>query len=180
MKTSSKVLMILSGILMIVTGIISLCNPSIILVSMAWIIGILTLISGIMTLTYYFYGAKGNIGAGGVLFFGITDVILGIMFLGNSILVASVLPFVFAMWITFSGIEKFIHSFDLKKLGFQSWWLVMILGIACTVLGISTIIEPVVGAVTIGILVGTGFILHGITYLAMVIGINKIEKDLHL
>lgn len=178
MKARSKVYLIISGILMILTGIIALASPSATLVSLAWIIGINTLVSGIMTLCLYFEEAHGEIGAGSILFDSIANILLGLMFLCNSLLVASVLPFIFAMWALFIGVQMIVHCTDWKKVGIRQWWLELILGIILAALGILCCMKPVVGAVTISVFVGIGFIAHGIMDFYLLHEMNKVGKKL--
>lgn len=178
MKTRSKVYLILSGILMILTGLIALASPSATLVSLAWIIGVNTLVSGVMTLCFYFDEGRGQIGAGSILFDAIANIILGVMFLGNDLLVASVLPFVFAMWAVFIGVQMVVHCTDWKKVGVSQWWLELILGTLLAVLGVLCCTKPVVGAVTISIFVGIGFIAHGIADFYILHEMNKVGRKL--
>ncbi|MGN0180432.1 MAG: HdeD family acid-resistance protein [Monoglobaceae bacterium] len=175
MNRQAKVLMIISGVLMVLTGVILLCNPRATLVSLAWLIGVFALISGIAAVIFYFTSVKGMIGSGAILFDGIADIILGLLFLNNGFIVAKVLIFIFGLWLAVSGIEKIIHSVDMKKLYFQYWWTELLLGILCSILGICSIITPMTGAIAISILIGIGLILHGITYFAVMWGINNIK-----
>lgn len=178
MKTRSKIYLIISGILMILTGIITLMNPSATLVSLAFVIGMNTLISGIMTLCFYFDEARGEIGAGSVLFDGIANIMLGLMFLGNNLFVASILPYVFAMWAIFIGIQMMIHCTDFRKIGVSEWWVELILGILVTLLGILTCMKPLVGAITISVFVGIGFIVHGAIDFYIVYEMKKVGNKL--
>lgn len=180
MKTRSKAYLIISGILMILTGIIALASPSATLVSLAWIIGINTLVSGVMTLCFYFDEGRGQIGAGSILFDAIADIILGVMFLGNNLLVASVLPFAFAMWAIFIGVQMIVHCTDWKAVGVKQWWLELVLGILLAALGFLCCVKPVVGAVTISVFVGIGFIAHGIVDFYILHEMNKVGKKLKM
>ena len=162
MQTWQKFFIALSGILMIVVGIIALVNPAATLVSLAVIIGVFTLISGITTIIYYFSGAKAMYGSGWILFEGLLSLLLGILFLCNEILVADVLPIVFAMWVLFSGITKIISASDIKKFGAKHWWVVLISGIVSTLVGICALVAPIVGVIAITVFVGIGFIMDGI------------------
>lgn len=178
MKTSSKIILILSGLLMIATGIVALCSPTTTLVSLALVIGIDTLISGIMTLFFYFDEARGKVGAGTILFDAIANIIFGILFLSNSILVASILPFLFSMWAVFIGIQMIIHCTDWRKIGVKHWWIELIYGILFLALGILSCIQPIFAAVTISIFVGIAFIFHGFADFYIVFETNKIENRL--
>ena len=178
MKTSSKVCMVLSAVLMIITGIVALFNPGATLVSLAWLIGVLTLVSGIATLAFYFSEAKGRLGAGTVLFLGISDVILGIIFLNHSFMMAQILVFFVGLWLTIFGVERFLRSFDLKKIGYGNWWISLLLGIALTVLGVLNMMTPMAGDVLVSLVVGLGFILHGAAIFALLHALKEADRSI--
>lgn len=176
MKTYSKLCIILSGLLMVVVGIIALCNPEATLASLSWVIGLMIVISGMSSLVFYFSAAKGFPGAGTVLFSGILDIVLGVIFLNNSYIMSKVLAFIAGLWLAAFGIEKIVRSFDLKKFYYSDWWITLIIGIAMTVLGFLSMIAPMAGAIMVSIVVGLGFILHGAALLIILHTIVKAIK----
>ena len=109
MKNSmTRILWFIAGILLILSGCTLLFRPDASLISMAGMIGFVILLSGIFNLTIYFVFHDLMLGAGWQLLDGILGVLVGFMFLGNSVLVASVLPYIFGMWIMFSGLSKLV------------------------------------------------------------------------
>lgn len=177
MRTFSKVSMILSAVLMIITGVIALCNPMSTFISLLWIIGILTLVSGILTLVFYFFDARGTIGSGTVLFSGISDIILGILFLNHGLLVAEIIAFIVGLWLTVFGVERFIRSFDLKKLYFKNWWLTLILGALCIVVGVLSMFSPLASAIVVSLVIGIGFIFYGVSLLVIFHTLKNASRD---
>ena len=177
MKTYSKASLIISAALMIITGIIVLCNPAATIVSVSWIIGVMTIASGISALIFYFSAARGGFGAGTVLFAGISDIVLGIVFLNHGLFIAQLLAFIAGLWLTVFGVERFIRAFDLKRLLYDRWWLTLIIGILCTVSGVLTMLSPITGAIIVSFVIGFGFILHGAALLALLHAIKKADKD---
>ncbi len=171
-----KVISIIAAIAMIAVGIMSLFNPAATLVSVAWMIAILALVSGVLTLVYYFSGAKQYTGSGWLLFEGIVDIIMGVILLFNGFFVATMLPYIFGVWIIFSGIVRIIGAFDCKKLGYGSWWLILILGIIAIGLGLCSMFDPIVGIIAITVLVGLSFIMKGIGFLATIFTLSKFNN----
>ena len=187
MKNSmTRILWFIAGILLILSGCTLLFRPDASLISMAGMIGFVILLSGIFNLTIYFVFHDLMLGAGWQLLDGILGVLdeanygvvencyfsnhystddetplVGFMFLGNSVLVASVLPYIFGMWIMFSGLSKLVGGFDLKKLNFDGWgWLVLI-GAAMTVLGLLTFFKPMIGTVALSTIFAIALIVEG-------------------
>ena len=153
MKNSmTRVLWFIAGILLIISGCTLLFRPDASLISMAGMIGFVILINGIFSLTIYFVWQ---------LLDGILGILVGFMFLANSVLVASVLPYVFGMWIMFSGLSKLVGGFDLRKLNFDGWGWLVLLGAAMTVLGLLTFFKPVIGTVALSTLFAMALIVEG-------------------
>ena len=73
------------------------------------------------------------------------------------------LPFLFTVWLLFSGISRFVSAFDLRALGVRAWGWVLALGIILLVVGFVCMMDPWVGVAAIGVTVGLVFILEGIS-----------------
>lgn len=167
MKTYSKVSIIVSALLIIALGIIVLLNPAETLVSLSLVIGIFMAASGISALIFYFSAARGFMGAGSVLFTGISDIVIGILFMNHGDFVARLFAFILGLWLTIFGVERFVRSFDFKNVGLKNWWLTLVLGIVCAALGILSMSAPITGAVLVSLVLGIGFILHGAALLTL-------------
>ena len=81
------------------------------------------------------------------------------------------------LWVIFEGVIIFIQSFDFKKVGFGSWWMLMILGILVVVLGVLGLYNVEVTGNIVAILIGIGIIAMGVAYLLAYSGIHKFEKE---
>ena len=176
MKTSTKIWMALAGILLIVLGVVCLCNPTETLFSLAWLIGILTLLTGISKLVFSIR-TRGMLPNNGMrVLSGLLLIMLGVVFLGHKVFLTISLPILFAMWIFIEGIVIAVQSFDYKKVGFPSWWLILLFGIAGAVLGVFSLRNPDVTAKMLALLIGIGIIVLGIAHLVALCGVNKLEK----
>lgn len=167
MKNYSKASIIISACLMIAVGIVVLFNPRATLVSLSMIIGVFMLVSGVLSMIFYFSAARGALGAGTVLFAGVSDLVIGLMFLNHGWFIAEILTFAVGLWLTVFGVERFIRAFDLKKLGYSNWWLTLIIGAACAVLGALSMLTPLTGAILVSVVVGVGFIAYGVAQLVI-------------
>ena len=161
MSTLSRVLWVISGVLLMAAGVMALFNPSFALGYLAILIGITMLISGIVDIGIYAKTSRVLLGSGWILADGILSVILALILLFNQTVTAVTIPFVFGMWLVFTGVSKAISSFDLKYLQVTGWGWFLALGILLAVGGVLCFIKPVVGALAVGILVGISLILQG-------------------
>ena len=162
MKTGFlKVLWVISGILLIFAGMLSFLYPQSAVMTIAFIFGLIMLITGIFDIIIYFTIREYMLGAGWILVDGVLTSILSVLLLGNDFVTANVIPYIFAMWMLFSGVTKFISSFDLKKLNINGWGWLSLLGILGTVLGFICFLQPIVAANILGILMGIIFVFQG-------------------
>ena len=176
MNKSTKIWLAIAGILLVALGVVCICKPAATLFTTAWLIGCFTLIAGIAKLVFTFKTQAFLPNSGTRALSAILEIIIGIIFLGNNIFVAFSLPVIFAMWVLIEGVLIAVQSFDYKQVGFPSWWVILLLGIAGAVLGILGLKNPDVTAATLSTLIGIGIIALGAAYLFALCGINKFEK----
>lgn len=177
MKKSTKIWLVISGILLVALGILCIAYPEATLFTAAWMIGCFTLISGISRLIFTFRTERFIPNSGTRMLSALLQIFLGILFLCNNIFVAISIPIVVAMWVIFEGIIIFIQSFDFKKVGFSSWWFLMLLGIGAAALGVLGLYHLEATGYLVAIMIGIGIIAMGIAYLVAFSGIHKFDKE---
>lgn len=72
------------------------------------------------------------------------------------------LPFIFGMWLIFSGITKLVNSFDLQNLGVKGWGWFTVFGILLTVIGFISFTHPFANIAAMAWMIGLFLILQGI------------------
>ena len=160
-----RILNIVAGILLIAAGIYCLCNEDVAVLSAGLMLGIFMLAAGIAEIVV-FAGTSGVlIGSGWLLLDGVLTVITLLS-----------LPFIFPVWLMFSGISRFVSAFDLHALGVRSWGWVLAVGILLMVAGFICMMDPWVSAAAVGVTVGLVFLLEGIS--AIVCACISRTKDL--
>ena len=158
----SRVLWIIAGVLLIIVGIYCLLNPDVGLLSLSLYIGIAMLISGIIDIIIF---AKWNgkmFGAGWFLADGILTVLLALFLLFNQAFTMLSLPFIFSMWLLFSGINQFVNSFELQTFGVRGWGWLTALGVLLAVVGFFSLFDPIANLFALSILVGILLICEGV------------------
>lgn len=116
-KMVSRVLWMIAGALLIVAGMMCLMHPGVALSSASLFLGIAMMFSGIVDIIIFATGHAWMFGAGWFLVDGILTVLLSLFIFGNQWFTTLTLPFIMGMWLLFSGISKFVNSFDLQRLG---------------------------------------------------------------
>lgn len=89
---------------------------------------------------------------------------------------ALALPYIFGMWVMFSGISKFVNSFDLRRFGVRGWGWIMALGIVMTIVGFAAFLDPVLSALAMTVIMGVMFIMSGISDIVHAILSNRFLK----
>lgn len=177
MRTKTvRILNIVAGILLIAAGIYCLCNEDVAVLSAGLMLGIFMLAAGIAEIVL-FAGTSGVlIGSGWLLLDGVLTVIMSLFLLFNQWFTLLSLPFLFTVWLMFSGISRFVSAFDLHALGVRGWGWVLAVGILLMVAGFICMMDPWVSAAAVGVTVGMVFLLEGIS--AIVCACISRTKDL--
>ena len=177
MRTKTvRILNIVAGILLIAAGIYCLCNEDVAVLSAGLMLGIFMLAAGIAEIVV-FAGTSGVlIGSGWLLLDGVLTVIMSLFLLFNQWFTLLSLPFIFTVWLMFSGISRFVSAFDLHALGVRSWGWVLAVGILLMAAGFICMMDPWVSAAAVGVTVGLVFLLEGIS--AIVCACISRTKDL--
>ena len=160
---SMKILNIVSGVLLIISGIYCLCNQDIAAMTAGLLVGIFMLVSGIIEIVVFATTSGLVFGSGWLLLDGVLTVILSLFLLFNQWFTMLSLPFLFTLWLLFSGISRFVSAFDLKALGVRAWGWVLTIGIILTVAGFICMMDPWVSVAAIGVTVGLVFLLEGVS-----------------
>ena len=177
MDKSTKIWLVISGILLVALGILCIAKPAATLFAAAWLIGCFTLFSGISRLVFTFRTERFVPNSGTRMLSALLQILIGVLFLCNNIFVAISIPIVFAMWVLVEGVTIFVLSFDFKKVGFSSWWTLMILGVLVAALGVLGLYHVEATGNIVAILIGTGIIGMGVAYLVAFSGIHKFDKE---
>lgn len=165
MKRVSQILWLAGSVLLLAAGICCLVRPDTVLVNLIYVLGALVLLSGILTIIVYFQFGRGTFGGGWMLFDGIVTILLATALFAGKLLVTSILPYMFAVWIFIQGIIKINVALDLRRLGVRRWWAVFTGALLCVALGMLAAIEPMGTVKILGILAGVYLIFEGATSL---------------
>ena len=178
MSTKSvRVLNIAAGVLLIAAGVYCLCNQDIAVLSAGLLLGLFMLVSGVIEIAV-FAGTSGVlIGSGWLLLDGVLTVIMSLFLLFNQWCTLLSLPFLFTIWLLFSGISRFVSAFDLRALGVRAWGWVLAIGILLIVGGFVCMMDPWVSVVAIGVTVGLVFILEGVSAIVCACISKRIEEE---
>ena len=164
-KTFSRGLWIISGVLLILCGILCLSRPVVALAAISLFLGLSMLFSGIVDIVIFARGRDRMVGSVWFLVDGILTVLLSLFVLFDQAFTALSLPFIFGMWLLFSGVSKFINSFDLRRLGVRGWGWFTALGVLLAVAGFVSFLSPMASIFAMTAIVGMLLIIQGIAFI---------------
>jgi len=125
-------------------------------------IGVFMLVSGVIEIIVFASTSGLLLGSGWLLLDGVLTVILSLFLLFNQWFTLMSLPFLFTLWLLFSGISRFVSAFDLRAVGVRGWGWVLAMGIILMIAGFVCMMDPWVSVAAIGLTVGLVFLLEGV------------------
>ena len=153
---SMKVLNIIAGVLLMALGVYCLCNQDIAAMTAGLMIGVLMLLSGVMEIVVFATTSGFMLGSGWLF-------ILSLFLLLNQWFTMMSLPFLFTLWLLFSGVSRFVSAFDLRACGVRGWGWILAVGVILIAAGFVCMMDPWVSVAAIGVTVGLVFLLEGVS-----------------
>lgn len=162
---SNRILWIIMGLLAVIGGVFALANPFAASLAATVIAGWVFVFTGIVQAVAGFRaeGAGAKIWS---ILLGLLAIFVGVTVLGHPLKGMVALTTVVAIMFLASGIAKIVLSFSLEDRRF--FWMILISGIASTVLGLVIFANfPVSAATSLGLLLGINLLFDGISALAL-------------
>ena len=168
---------ILGSISMAILGILLIFYSAQTIITISYVIGAILIAIGVIAILKFIndYNAKTKNELD--IVYGIVSVILGIIVISNPEGIASIIPFVVAVFIIISSATKLQYSLELKKDDNELWKSTMIISIITMLCGILLIFNPFKGAVMFIRVVGILILVYALLDLASTIAIrNSVRK----
>lgn len=108
-----------------------------------------------------------------ILLSGIFNMALGIILMSDEAFTMAVLPFIFGIWLAYSGASQIGRALLLKAQSFKYWGWMLASGVLTLAFSIFVIYRPLFGALGIIIWTSTSFILIGLFTLAYSIVLKR-------
>ncbi len=157
----ARVLYVLLAVLYIITGIYFFTSPVLAEYVLGNFIGAMMLVYGIMMIIAYFTATSFK--SIWTLVLGILMVVLGIVIFSNVFDTMNVLGVIVGVGFIAVGAFRTYMSFQLKDAGLSTWWLILVLGILTLIVGCILVFNPSASGGYFTILVGSSFLVNGIS-----------------
>ncbi len=157
-----KIFTTVLGLIMAICGISCICTPVLTFLEAGYFLVILLLVYGIAAIVRAFMDKSYGL----PFLFGILSIILAIIVMavpGLKLMTDGMLIYIMAAWFLLQGVVGIYMSFKQKKAAEGKGWIwTLVLGIIGVLVGIYSLLHPMILAFTFGILVGVYFIESGI------------------
>lgn len=171
-----KIFTIILGVVMAICGISCVCTPVITFMEAGYFLVILLLVYGIAAVVRAIMDKEYGL----PFLFGVLSLVLAIVIIavpGLKLMTEGMLIYIMAVWFLLQGVVGIFISLKQKKIADNKGWVWnMVLGIVGVLVGIYSLMHPMLMAFTVGILVGVYFIESGISMIAMACSMPQDEE----
>lgn len=136
-----KNMLAVNAILYTILGIVMIIAPGFVSDFICYLIGVLILVFGI-SMIITFFNESYTAYAKGMLVLGLIASILGVYIILKPSFFMSIIPFMAGILILVESIDKFKHSFELKKEGYDKWYVIFTSAVILLVFSLILILYP--------------------------------------
>lgn len=171
-----KIFTIILGVIMAICGISCVCTPVLTFMETGYFLVILLLVYGIAAVVRAIMDKEFGL----PFLFGLLSLILAIVIMvvpGLKLMTEGMLVYLMAVWFLLQGAVGIFMSLKQKKVADNKGWIWnLILGIIGVLVGIYSLMHPMLMAFTVGILVGVYFMESGISMIVMACSMPQNEE----
>ena len=153
--------LILMSLLYLALGIFLLMVPGTALNVVCYALGGVVLACAAVQLVRYFVVERGVFQSQLTLISGLVCLALGAFLILRSDVVVRVLPIVFGLFVIFDSLGRIQNALELRRCGYPSWKIFLLLAVLSVVLGIVMVVDPFGTMETLVMAIGLILILEG-------------------
>lgn len=132
---------------------------------------------GVIQILMYLFAKEHTIYLQGMLVLGIVFAVLGVWILLNPTGIIKAVPIIMGIIIIIHGLHNSGKGWELKKLGYESWWVAFLFGVLTIVLGVVLVVNPFTAVNTVVRVIGGIFVYNGVSDLWILSRIFKTKKN---
>ena len=165
---------LLSSVISLLLGIIIVNHPDDTIKVVSYILGGLFIIFGIVRIISYFSSIKKELAYYDYnLTIGSLYLIIGLVILIFQNTIASIVGFIFGVWIVIRAINKINLSFKIKEAGAKFWYVSLLIAILVLIVGLYVVFSPSLILITLGTILITYSIMDIIEDIIFIINMKK-------
>lgn len=164
---------ILRSAIYILLGIVLILFPDTTARTLCYIGGGAIVVIGVVTLiTYLFRDVESRYYRNDFVM-GLIEVLLGLFAIYKADLLISLIPFILGIFVMISGFCKLENGLDVKRMGYDNWYVFVMLSIVNIIFGVILLFNPFEAATVMFIIIGVGLLFSGVTDLILTVLISR-------
>ena len=152
--------MIFISLFSLFSGIMMVVYPDISSKFITYLIAIITMLYGAYNLILYLKHRVAFVYPS-QLVKGLLGMCFGVLILIDPGVVMISLPIVLGAIVIMDGVNKLQNAFDIRKMGFDKWWVMLIMAVLVIITGFMMIFYPLASLLSIIVFMGIGLIFNG-------------------
>lgn len=144
-------------------GLLLLLWPEISFKMICDLLGVLCVITGLVQMISYYIRDHRESLFRNDFALGLIMLVIGIVLLTNAEMVIGILPIVLGIFLLVSSAFKLQSALDLRLIGFDKWWVILVMAAASAALGSIMVWNPFETSMVLLVYVGICFVVDGVT-----------------
>ena len=166
----------MSAILSIIMWLVLLIWPGTTTQIVSTMLGIVLLSYGIIQIVMFLWTREKTVFSQGILLLGIIFAVIGAWIILKPEMIIMAVPAIVGILIIIHGLHNIIQAVDLKREGYEKWWLALLFGVLTVLFGALLIYNPF-GAVEVVVrMIGIFMIYDGVSDIWIISRHSKIRK----
>lgn len=167
----------LSAVICVIIGAVLIIWPGTSTKVVCMMLGGMMLIYGIIQIILYFAARERTIYLQGMLLLGIVLGVVGAWILLKPESIIAIVPVIMGIIIVVHGLHNATQSIDLKKMGYEKWWVAFLFSILTIVLGGVLVYNPFSVVNTVVRVIGAFLIYDGLSDMWILSRVFKTKKN---
>lgn len=167
----------LSAVICVIIGAVLIIWPGTSTKVVCMMLGGMMLIYGIIQIILYFIARERTIYLQGMLLLGIVLSVVGAWILLRPESIIAIVPVIVGIIIVVHGLHNAAQSIDLKKMGYEKWWVAFLFSILTIILGGVLVYNPFSVVNTVVRVIGAFLIYDGLSDMWILSRVFKTKKN---
>ncbi|GAA2007779.1 HdeD family acid-resistance protein [Nakamurella flavida] len=156
-------LLLARGVGAVVFGVLAIGWPGITVLAIVFVFAIYAFLDGIASIVMALSEKKAGHKWGWSVFTGVVSILAGVVAIAWPVITAVALLYVIAFWALLAGFTSIAGALALRKAGFKQWVWTMVFGVCAVIFGISLLVNPGRGILSVLWVVGVFAVVGGIS-----------------
>lgn len=166
-----------SALICVILGLILLIWPGTTTQIVCMVLGAALFLYGLAQVLIYAFTKEKTILSQGMLILGIVFLVIGVWILLKPDMIVKAVPIIVGALIVIHGLHNAAQAVELKKIGYEKWWLALIFALLTVILGIVLICMPFTVVDTVVRLIGIFLIYDGVSDVWILSRVFKVRKQ---